>query len=211
MNASHNSVDLEQMFPRGMDSYLAGGDDLRLGVVVGGSLRKGLAVKLDPRQTIEDWRSGAMWWYMGENNRFFCMITDVALNSTNPAIQNDPPESPTRSRRRFTSARSRMARSTSPPMLSIDGMPQRRPPVKTIPGHFMPVYQRVGRRCQRGVRRRRTTPTFMWVRRWNWKDAGQPRSEAAGGTLGRCVRQERHRQDLSHARAAGGGDRKDRP
>ena len=64
MNASHNSVDLEQMFPRGINSYLAGGDDLRLGVVVGGSLSKGLVVKLDRARRLKNWLSGAMWWYM---------------------------------------------------------------------------------------------------------------------------------------------------
>ena len=82
---SKNPIDLEQMFPHGMNSYLAGADDMRLGVVVGGSLSKGLVVKLDVGEQIEDLAVGRYVVVHGASKRFFCMMTDIVLNNTNPA------------------------------------------------------------------------------------------------------------------------------
>src|SRR5688572_10019576 len=64
----------------------------RLGVVVGGSISKGLAVKLDPMISVEDLAVGRYVVVHGESKRFFCMLTDISLNATNPAIQSDPPD-----------------------------------------------------------------------------------------------------------------------
>ena len=80
---------LDQWFPRDPAAYR---DDVeRLGVVVGGSLSKGLVVKLDPTVSIEDMAVGRYIVVHGLHKRFFCMINDITLDSTNPAIQNDPP------------------------------------------------------------------------------------------------------------------------
>src|SRR5215813_11670253 len=65
----------------------------RLGLVVGGSLSKGLVVKLDRDQTIEDLAVGRYVVVHGANDtRFFCMLTDIVLNNTNAGIQSHPPE-----------------------------------------------------------------------------------------------------------------------
>src|SRR5215213_8224107 len=64
----------------------------RLGVVVGGSLTKGLDVKLDRETEIEDLAVGRYVVVRGKHKRFFCMVTDVVLDSTNPAIRSDPPD-----------------------------------------------------------------------------------------------------------------------
>ncbi|HRF94510.1 MAG TPA: hypothetical protein PLZ51_04930, partial [Aggregatilineales bacterium] len=63
----------------------------RLGVVVGGSLSKGLVVKLESAQSVENLAVGRYVVVHGAEKRFFCMLTDIELNTTTPNIQNDPP------------------------------------------------------------------------------------------------------------------------
>ncbi|MEO8612704.1 MAG: ATP-binding protein, partial [Chloroflexota bacterium] len=71
--------------------------------------------------------------------RFFCMLTDIVLNNTNPSIQSHPPElmdDPFLKAIYIGTAAYGTISVT--PMLSIDEEVPK--PVKTIPGHFMPVY-----------------------------------------------------------------------
>ncbi len=116
--------------------------NVRLGVVVGGSLSKGLTVKLDHRQLIEDMAVGRYVVVHAENKRFFCMITDIALDSPNPAIQADPPDVAhdlfLRDVYMGTAAYGKI--SVAPMLVIDDGEEKPAPrPVKTIPGHFMEV------------------------------------------------------------------------
>ena len=80
---------LDDWFPQ---KPLATGLHQRLGVIVGGSLSKGLDVKLDREQAIENLAVGRYVVVRGQHKDFFCMITDVALEATNPAIRSDPPD-----------------------------------------------------------------------------------------------------------------------
>ena len=65
----------------------------RLGVVVGGSLSKGLDVKLDRTAVVEGMAVGRYVVIRGQTGRrFFSIITDVALDSTNPIIEKTPPD-----------------------------------------------------------------------------------------------------------------------
>ncbi|MGQ9910102.1 MAG: helicase HerA domain-containing protein [Candidatus Flexifilum sp.] len=139
--------DLERLFPRDPDAYrsdvLSSDGSARLGVVVGGSLSKGLVVKLDAGQSIEDLAVGRYVVVHGENKRFFCMITDVALDNTNPDIQNYPPEISDPFLRAVYIGTAAYGRIHVQPMLSLDleeSLERARPrPVKTIPAHFMAV------------------------------------------------------------------------
>lgn len=110
----------------------------RLGVVVGGSLSKGLVVKLDQGQVIEDMAVGRYVVVHGASRRFFCMINDITLASTNPAIEGDPPDISNRFLQQVYSGTAVYGVIAVAPMLTIgpDGQPK---PVKTIPSHFMPV------------------------------------------------------------------------
>ncbi|MBC7812253.1 MAG: ATP-binding protein [Burkholderiales bacterium] len=114
----------------------------RLGVVVGGSLSKGLVVKLDRGQSIEEMAVGRYVVVRGVRKRFFCMVTDIVLNSTNPAIQSDPPDMSDKFLSEIYLGTAAYGTINVAPMLSIDdegseaGKPK---PVKTIPSHFMPV------------------------------------------------------------------------
>src|SRR5258708_31159427 len=85
--------DLNAWFPRDNDQYANAQEQAeevfaektrRLGVVVGGSLTKGLDVKLDRETEIEDLAVGRYVVVRGKQKRFFCMVTDVVLDSTNP-------------------------------------------------------------------------------------------------------------------------------
>lgn len=131
---------LDEWFPRGAAVYdgQSGGPE-RLGVVVGGSLSKGLAVKLERGQSIEELAVGRYVVVHGERKRFFCMLTDIELNNTNPGIQNDPPDIGDPFLRDVYSGTAAYGTIHVAPMLSIDvdGSPR---PVKTVPGHFTRVY-----------------------------------------------------------------------
>jgi uncharacterized protein len=112
----------------------------RLGLVVGGSLSKGLVVKLDRDQTVEDLAVGRYVVVHGANGtRFFCMVNDISLNSANPSIQSHPPElhnDPFLSD--VYTGTAVYGTITVATMLMIeDDVPR---PVKTIPGHFTEVY-----------------------------------------------------------------------
>ncbi len=111
----------------------------RLGVVVGGSLAKGLDVKLDRETEIEDLAVGRYVVVRGKHKRFFCMITDVILDSTNPALRSDPPDLTDPFMREVYVGTAAYGTIHVQPMLSIDAQSGEPKPVKTIPGHFMPV------------------------------------------------------------------------
>lgn len=64
----------------------------RVGVVVSGSLVGGLEMKLDEWYSVEDIRAGKFVVIEGEKSRFFCMVTDVRLDATNPQVLADPPD-----------------------------------------------------------------------------------------------------------------------
>lgn len=131
-----DSNDLDSWFPRGAHEALP--HAARLGVVVGGSLSRGLAVKLDPAVSIEDMAVGRYVVVHGTQRRFFCMINDITLESTNPAIQSEPPEISDPFLRDVYLGTAAYGVITVIPMLAMgEAGPL---PVKTIPGHFTAVY-----------------------------------------------------------------------
>jgi DNA helicase HerA-like ATPase len=137
-----DSDNLDDWFPRttphsGEDALLMAGQ--RLGVVVGGSLNKGLDVKLDRETEIENLAVGRYVVVRGQRKRFFCMITDVVLDATNPAIRSDPPDLSDPFLREVYSGTAAFGTIHVAPMLTIDVEEGEPKPVKTIPSHFMPV------------------------------------------------------------------------
>ncbi len=141
-----DSDNLDDWFPPGSASGPArsGADALlmagrRLGVVVGGSLSKGLDVKLDRETVIEELAVGRYVVVRGQQKRFFCMITDIMLDATNPAIRSDPPDLSDPFLREIYSGTAAFGTLHVAPMLTIDVDEGEPKPVKTIPSHFMPV------------------------------------------------------------------------
>ncbi len=138
-----DSDNLDDWFPREADSASPALEPLpankRLGVVVGGSLSKGLDVKLDRQTEIEALAVGRYVVVRGKYKRFFCMITDVILDSTNPSLRSDPPDLSDPFLREVYVGTAAYGTLHVAPMLSIEGDAGEPKPVKTIPGHFMPV------------------------------------------------------------------------
>ena len=116
-----------------------------LGIVVGGSLSKGLDVKLDRGTVIEGLAVGRYVVVRGQTGRrFFSIITDVELDVLNPLIEKAPPDGSDPFLARVYQGTAVFGRIHVAPMLVLDpptssraGEPK---PVKTIPAHFTQVY-----------------------------------------------------------------------
>ncbi len=64
----------------------------RLGMVVAGSLDKGVEVRLEGAVSVEDMAVGRYVTIEGKQRRFLGMITDVSLGVTDPALTLTPPD-----------------------------------------------------------------------------------------------------------------------
>ena len=63
---------------------------LPLGMVIEGSVANGVEVKLDPGVSVEQIKVGTFVTLQGANNRFFGVVTDVGLSSTDPRMKFTP-------------------------------------------------------------------------------------------------------------------------
>ncbi|MSQ33645.1 MAG: DUF87 domain-containing protein [Dehalococcoidia bacterium] len=130
----------------------------RLGAVIGGSLEKGLEVRLDPDASLEDVRVGHYVAIQGQSARFFGMITDISLDALDERLAKTPPD-----RADSFSARVLAGTATfavlkvvpslmlpSPALRGSTGSPRTDStaaprtdsglqPARTIPAHFAPV------------------------------------------------------------------------
>ena len=125
----------------------------RLGIVVAGSLSKGLEVKLDPATVIEGLAVGRYVVVRGQTGRrFFSLVTDVQLDTLNPLIEKAPPDPSDPFLARVYQGTAVFGRIHVAPMLVLDPPSSSLPlggkeggreprPVKTIPAHFTPVYE----------------------------------------------------------------------
>jgi len=112
----------------------------QLGLVVGGSLSKGLDVKLDRRAVIEGMAVGRYVVVHGRTERrFFSIVTDVALDSTNPLIEKYPPAADAEFVRQVYAGTTTFGRLHVAPMLIVEAGDDEPRPVKTVPSHFSPV------------------------------------------------------------------------
>ena len=115
-----------------------------LGVIVAGSLSKGLEMRMAETGSIEDLRVGKFVVVQGERNRFFAMLNDVQLGAAHSDFLQKPPQTPLaatvlRGSSTYTTVMMR-------PMLMVpnDASPDdedAKCPVKTIPPHFSNVYE----------------------------------------------------------------------
>ncbi len=110
-----------------------------LGVVVGGSLSKGLEVKLNPNAPVEDMAVGRYVVVEGVQTRFFGMVTDVALGTINPMTQSMPPDVSDPFLREVYLGSTVYGIVHISPLLVLDDTAAEPRPVKTIPGHFSTV------------------------------------------------------------------------
>lgn len=131
--ADNSISELDKFFPRLEPATQ------ELGIVISGSLSKGLEVKLNPEAQIEDMAVGRYITIEGAQLRFFGMITDVALDNTNPQLEKAPPDVSDPFLREVYAGTSTFGRIHIAPMLVLDKTGDQPRPVKTIPTHFATV------------------------------------------------------------------------
>ncbi len=61
-----------------------------LGMVVDGSLSQGLEVRLDPTASVDGVKAGTLVTIDGTSNRFFGVVTDIALATSDPRLKHIP-------------------------------------------------------------------------------------------------------------------------
>jgi len=110
-----------------------------LGTVVTGSLSHGLEAKLAPDRFIEELAVGRYVVIQGQTERrFLGMVTDVALASQVPEVEQLPPEDPDGYLARVYRGTLTHVRMHITPMLVIEQNEVR--PAKTVPAHFTHVF-----------------------------------------------------------------------
>lgn len=115
----------------------------KLGIVVSGSLTKGIEVRLDSSASGEDMGVGRYVAIEGERRRFFGMITDVSLGVTDQKLTLTPPDVADSFIAEVLAGTSTYGTLHISPYLTIggdaDSLIEGPQPVKTIPGHFSMV------------------------------------------------------------------------
>jgi uncharacterized protein len=115
----------------------------KLGIVVTGSLTKGVDVRLDGSASIEDMAVGRYVTIEGHKRRFFGMITDVSLGVTDMQLTLTPPDVSDPFIADVLNGTSTYGSLHVLPMLTIAGdaesIIEGPAPVKTIPSHFSEV------------------------------------------------------------------------
>jgi DNA helicase HerA-like ATPase len=123
-----------------------------LATITQGSLSEGLEARLNPGVSIEDLRVGKFMVVQGIRNRFFGILTDVALSTSSPRILLDPPQANEQILTEVLAGTTTFGTITLTPMLMLAPVqpnetsenldpPLQLLPVKTIPAHFSQVYE----------------------------------------------------------------------
>jgi len=114
-----------------------------LGIVVAGSLNKGVEVRLDGSASVEDMAVGRYVTIQGKKQRFFGMITDVNLGVADQRMTITPPDVADPFIAEVLDGTSTYGILHVLPMLTIGGdaatLIEGPQPVKTVPSHFSAV------------------------------------------------------------------------
>jgi DNA helicase HerA-like ATPase len=118
-------------------------EERRLGIVVSGSLTRGVEVRLDSAISVEDIAVGRYVTIEGEKRRFFGMITDVTLDASDPGLMTTPPDVSDPFIAEVLCGTSIFGRLHVLPSLTLGGdamsLLEGPQPVKTVPTHFSAV------------------------------------------------------------------------
>ena len=117
-----------------------------IGQIISGSFTKGLLLKLSPEFNIEDLRIGKFVVIKGDKIKYFSIITDIHLESSNTKILNYIPASDDSFIKEVLKGTSVFSMVHLTPYLMAEtgnSIPegQALPKVKTIPPHFSKVYE----------------------------------------------------------------------
>jgi DNA helicase HerA-like ATPase len=112
----------------------------RLGSVVGGSLTKGLEVRLTADRPVEEMAAGRYVTIEAAGQKFFGMITDIELRAASEVVLRAPPEPDDDFLRQVFAGTAAFAVLRVMPLLRVTGTADAAPePVKTVPSHFSEV------------------------------------------------------------------------
>ncbi len=117
-----------------------------LGMVTHGSLLKGLKIRLEHGTTVEDMRVGRFMVIEGQDNRFFCLVTDMELGMAGERMLLDPPNRAHPLVAEMLEDIATYGVVDIQPMLMLPRSEEGGAagtglePVRTIPVHFSPVY-----------------------------------------------------------------------
>ncbi len=116
---------------------------ISLGVVVSGSLTRGVEVKLDAAVSVEDITVGRYVAIDGSKRRFFGIITDVSLESIDPNAIIMPPDMSDPLIAQVVTGTTTYGKIRVLPMLTIGGdavsLLEGPQPAKTVPAHYSEV------------------------------------------------------------------------
>ena len=122
------------------------GNPKRLGMVVAGALSEDVEVRLDPEVSVEEIKVGTFISVQGQRQRFFGVVTDVGLGSTDPSLRYNPPDVSDPFIATVVSGTTAYGTIKVEPMLTLSDDadatltlegPQ---PSKTVPAHFSQVF-----------------------------------------------------------------------
>ncbi len=113
-----------------------------LGTVVSGSLSKGLEARITGDRAVEGLAVGRYVVIRGQQGRrFFGMVTDIALESRHPEVEQSPPDEPDGFIAQVYRGTMTYGRMHITPMLVVDEGSDDVRPAKTVPSHFRWVYE----------------------------------------------------------------------
>lgn len=116
-----------------------------LGAVVGGSLTDGVDIRINPAGgiLIEDVKVGTFVTIRGQRYRFFGVVTDLELTSSDPRLRHSPPDSDDPVLLEAVSGTMAYGVVSVLPNMAlplISGSNERPVAAKTVPSHFSPAF-----------------------------------------------------------------------
>jgi len=119
-------------------------ENQKLGIVISGSLNKGVEVKLDSSASVEDMAVGRFVTIEGQKQRFFGMLTDISLGVIDQKLTVTPPDTSDPFIAEVLAGTSTYGTIHVLPTLTIGGgdvatLIEGPQPVKTVPSHFSVV------------------------------------------------------------------------
>lgn len=115
----------------------------RIGTVIGGSLSQGSEIKLDSSTTVEDIKSGHFITITGSSNRFFGVVTDIALAQSDPSVTHQitaDMDDKILQALKGTITYGKVSVSTNLILPLVYGTTETVEPAKSIPDQFSPVF-----------------------------------------------------------------------
>ncbi len=111
-----------------------------LGIITGGSLTEGLTMRVDSQTPLEYLKTGKFVSIIGQDHRFFSLITDLQLQTTHPDISLYPPTEHEELLLSIVRKKSIFATAQLRPMIMLNNNGQLSA-VKTLPPHFSQVHE----------------------------------------------------------------------